>query len=128
MRRVRLRARSVTTTSNVEPSLSGDQALRAHIGLRREAVGDDAMVRQARDHLLHRGMVDAQHREAIERNVRNELVVAGDHRLGGAPVIEMLRVHIGDDGDDRRQPQKAAVAFVGLHHHPVAAAQRVLVP
>ena len=57
-------------------------AVGAHIGLRREPVGDDATIRQAWDHLLHRRMVDAQHREAIERHIGDELVVAGDHRLG----------------------------------------------
>ena len=112
----------MTTTSNVEPSLSGDHPFRADVGLRRESVGDDAMIRQPRDHLLHLGMVDAQHREAIERNIGNELVVAGDHRLGAAPMVQMFRIHIGDDGDDRRQAQERSVAFVGLDHHPVAAA------
>ena len=58
---------------------------RPHIGLRREPVGDDAPIRQARDHLLHRRMVDAQHGKAVERNVGDELVVAGDHRLGACP-------------------------------------------
>ena len=70
-----------------------------------------------------RRMVDAQHREAVERHVLHELLEAGDHRLGRAPVVEMLGVHVGDDRDDRGQAEEAAVAFVGLHHHPVAGAE-----
>ena len=67
-------ARSVTITSKVAPIRSGRSSFGAHIGLRREPVGDDATVRQPRDHLLHRRMVDAQHREPIERDVGDELV------------------------------------------------------
>ena len=35
----------------------------------------------------------------------------------------MFGIDIGDDGDVRRQFEKRAVAFVGLHHHPVAGAK-----
>ncbi len=98
-------------------------ALGPHAGLRAEPVGDDAAVRHAGDHLLHRRVVDAQHGEAVERDVADELVVAGGHRLGAAPVVQVLGVHVGDHGDGGGQAQEAAVALVGLHHHPVALAQ-----
>ena len=73
-----------------------------------------------RDHLLHRRMVDAEHREAVERHAGDELVVARGHRLDVAPVVQMLGVHVGDDGDGRGQAQEAAVALVRFNHHPVA--------
>ena len=68
-------------------------------------------------------MVDAQHGEAVERDVADELVVAGGHRLGGAPMVQVLGIHVGDDGDGGGQAEEAAVALIGLDHHPVAFAQ-----
>ena len=47
---------------------------RADVGLRAEAVGDDAAVGDRGDQRLHLGMVDAQHGEAVERHVLDELV------------------------------------------------------
>ena len=38
-------------------------------------------------------------------------------------MVEVLGVHVGDHGDDRRQAQETAVALVGLDHHPVAGAE-----
>ena len=78
---------------------------------------------EARDHRLHHRMVDAQHREAVERDVVDEVLVGAVHRLDRAVMVEMLRVHVGDDGDDRRQLHEGAVGFVRLHHHPVAGAE-----
>ena len=121
--------------TRVRPAACGDDDLErgaelvhhqpfgADVGLRGKAVGDDAAVGQARDHLLHAGMVDAQDGEAIERHVGDELVVAGDHGLGRAPMVQVLGVHVGDDGDDGGQAQEAAVALIGLDHHPLAVAE-----
>ena len=38
-------------------------------------------------------------------------------------MIEMLRVHIGDDGDVSRKLEEGAVGLIGLDHHPVAGAE-----
>ena len=65
-------------------------------------------------------MIYAQHREAVERNVRHELPETLAHRLASTPVVEMLGVHVRDDGHRAGQPQEGAVAFICLHHHPLA--------
>ena len=67
-------------------------------------------------------MVDAQHCKAVEWHVLHELVEAGEHGLPGAPVVEMLGVHVGHHGNRGWEPEKAAVALVGLDHHPLAGA------
>ena len=95
---------------------------RAHVGVDAQPVGDDAPVGDARDQRLHLGMVDAQHGEAVERDVLDEAHEGVAQRVEGAVVVEMLGIDVGDDGDGRRQAQERAVRFVGLHHHPVAAA------
>ena len=76
--------------------------VRPHVRLGREAVGDHPAVRQARDHLLHARVVDAQHGEAVERHGGDELVIARHHGLRRAPMVQVLRVHVGDDGDHGR--------------------------
>ena len=102
----------------VEPEVDG-----AHVGVGADAVGDDAAVGDARDQRLHLGMVGAQHGEAVERDVLDEAHEGVAQRVEGAVVVEMLGIDVGDDGDDGRQAQEGAVRFVGLDHHPVAAAQ-----
>ena len=94
-----------------------------HVGLRILAIGDDAAVLDLADQLLHRGMVEAHDREAVERQVLDKGAEGLLDRVKGLEMIEMLGVDIGDDGDVGRQFQKGAVAFVGLDHHPVAAAE-----
>ena len=105
------------------PQFVRNHMLGANIRLGGEPVGHDPMVRQPRDHLLNRGVVDAQHGKPIERNVSDELVVPRDHFFLGAPVIQMFWIHVRHDGDDRRQSQKTAIAFVGLDDHPLTLAQ-----
>ena len=68
------------------------------------------------------GMVDAHHREAVERDVLDEGAEGVLDRVEGAEMVEMLGVDIGDDGDVGGQLQEGAVGFVGLDHHPVALA------
>ena len=45
------------------------------------------------------------------------------HRFEIAPVIEMFGINVGDDAEGAGQPQEAAVAFIGFHHHPVRRAK-----
>ncbi len=87
--------------------------------LRSETCGDEC---------LHLRMVDAQGREAVERDVRDEGVERLLERVERTPMIEMLGVDVGDDRDGRGQAVEAAVALVGLDHDPVAAPRRALVP
>ena len=47
--------------------------MQPHVGLRVLAVGDDAPVLDLADQLLHLGMVEAHHREAVERHVLDEV-------------------------------------------------------
>src|SRR5262249_11542562 len=67
----------------------------AHVGLRAHAVGDDAAVGEARNHRLHDRVIDAEHGEAVERDVLDEILVGPVHRLDRAVVIEVLGVHVG---------------------------------
>ena len=74
----------------------------AHIGLRVLAIGDDAAVLDAADEVLHGRMVDAHHREAVERDVVDEGAEGVLDGVEGAEMVEMLGVDVGDDGDVRR--------------------------
>ncbi len=65
-------------------------------------------------------MVDAHHRETVERHVLDEIAERVLHRVEGLEMIEMFGVDIGDDGNIGRQLQEGAVALVGFHHHPFA--------
>ena len=65
-------------------------------------------------------VVDAHHREAVERHVLDEVAERVLHRVEGLEVIEMFGIDIGDDGDVGRQLEEGAVALVGLDHHPFA--------
>ena len=48
----------------------------------------------------------------------------GVEDVGEVPIgVEVIRLDVGDDGDDRRQREKRAVVFVGLGHEIVALAQ-----
>src|SRR6266700_288822 len=95
----------------------------ARVGLRILAIGDDAAILDLADQSLHHGVIDAHHGETVERHVLDEIAERVLHRFEGLEVIEMLGIDIGDDGDIGRQFQEGAVAFVGLHHHPVACAE-----
>ena len=97
--------------------------LAAHVGLGGEAVGDDPPVAQARDDRLHLGMVDAEQGRAVEGHVLDELDEGVLHLLEAAIMIEMLGIDVGDHRDRAVEPQEAAVALVGLDHHPVGLAE-----
>ena len=68
-------------------------------------------------------MIGAHDREAVERNVLDEIAEGVLHRFVGVEMVEMLGIDIGDDDDVGRQLDEGAVGFVGLHHHPVAFAE-----
>ena len=104
-------------------ALTGPDVDRADIGLRAEAVGDDAPLGQLGDHPLHDRMVDAQHGKAVERDVADKALEPCLQRGEIAVIVEMLGVDVGDDRDRRRQLGEGAVALVGLDHHPVACAE-----
>ena len=69
------------------------------------------------------GMVHAHHREAVERHVLDELAVGLLDLFEPAVMLEMLGIDVGDDRDRPVEAEEAAVAFVGLDHHPVALAE-----
>ena len=85
-----------------------------------EAIGNSAPIRDARGQRLHFGMVGAQHREAIERQVLDEGVETLPQRFHRAVVIHVFGIDVGDDADGRAQLGEGAVALIGLHHHPLA--------
>ena len=95
----------------------------ADVGLERKAVGHHAAIAYLADHRLHFGMVDAQDRRAVEGDVVDEFDEGVFHPVEIAVMVEMLGVDIGDHRDGPVEPEEAAVALVGLHHHPVAIAQ-----
>ena len=74
--------------------------LRAVVGLPRDAVGHVA-ARDLREDRLHVRVVEAEHREPVERDLVGELHEGFLHLLVRAVVIEVLGVDVGDDGDGR---------------------------
>ncbi len=97
--------------------------LAAHVGLGGKAIGDHPAVADPGDHRLHFGMIDAQHRRAVERHVLDEFDKGLLHRVEAAVVIEVFGIDVGDDRDRAVEPQERAVALVGLDHHPFAGAE-----
>ena len=73
-------------------------------------------------------MVDAEQRRAVEGHVLDELDERVLDLLEAAIMIEMLGIDVGDDRDRAVEPQEAAVALVGLDHHPVGAPSRAFEP
>ncbi len=57
-------------------------------------------------------IVDAQHGETVEGNLVNERQKTFIEPLHGLMEVHVLLIDIGDHRDDRRQEQKAAVAFI----------------
>ena len=92
----------------------------AHLRLRIAAVGDDAPVLDPGDERLHLRVVEAHHREAVERHVLDEGAERLAQRVERAVMVEVLRVDVGDDDDVGGKLDEGAVGLVGLHHHPVA--------
>ena len=91
----------------------------AKVGQRRRAIGDDPPVADPAEDALHLGMVDAHHREPVEGHILDELDEGVLDRVEAAIMLEMLGIDVGDDRDRPVEPQEAAVALVGLDHHPV---------
>ena len=95
----------------------------ANVGLRAQAVGQDAPVDHLRDHALHDRVIDAQHRETVKRNAADKglesLMQGGDIAIE----IKMLGIDVGDHRRRRRQPGKGAVTLIGLDDHPIAGAE-----
>jgi hypothetical protein len=96
---------------------------KAHVGLRVLAVGDDAVILDAAYQILHNGMIDAHHREAIERHVLDKGAKRILNGIEGLEVIQMFWIDIGDDGDIGGKLQKTAVRLVCFDHHPIAEAK-----
>ena len=110
---------------HIEPAYATRQLHieQTHIRLGIFAIGDDAPILDAAHQLLHRGMVEAHDGEAIEGQILHQGAEGLLHGVEGLEVIEMLGVDIGDDGDVGGQLQEGAVAFIRLHHHPLALAK-----
>ena len=72
---------------------------------------------------LHVRVIEAEHREAVERDLLDELDERVLELLVRAVVVEVLGVDVRDDGDRRREPQERAVALVGLGDEQVARAE-----
>src|SRR5262249_49297404 len=72
---------------------------------------------------LTRGVVEAEHGRAVERDLVHEaqegLLDVREVAVG----VEVLAVDVRDHGDGRRQLQERAVGLVGLRDHVLAAAQ-----
>src|ERR1700736_2323639 len=91
----------------------------ADISLRTEAIGQDAPVGQFGDHALHNRMIDAQYREAVERDAADKSV---ESLLQGGEIaveVEVLGIDVGDHRRRRWQAGESAVALVGLDAHPL---------
>ena len=67
-------------------------------------------------------MIQADHAEAVEGNVLDEVAEGLLDRVEVAVVVQVFRVDVGDDRHGAFQAQEAAVALVGLDHDPVALA------
>ena len=73
-------------------------------------------------------MVDAEQGGAVEGHVLDELDIGVLDRVEAAIMVEMLGIDVGHDRDRAVEPQEAAVALVGLDHHPVALPSRAFEP
>src|SRR3546814_2078448 len=73
----------------------------------------------ARNDRLHLGVIETEHRGAIKGHILDELDEGGLDRVEAAIMVEMFRIDVGDDRDRAVEAQEAAVALVGLDHHPV---------
>ena len=94
----------------------------AHIGLRRKTISHDPPVLHARQDRLHLGMIEAQHRRAVEGHMFDELHECVLDPVEVAVMVEMLGIDVGDDRDGAVEPQEGTVGLIGLDHHPLALA------
>ena len=93
---------------------------RPHVGLRIESKGQHPAIGNLSDKRLHIRIIGAADRQAIKRNVGDEIEKALMQGLFGTPMLHMFGVDIGDNRDGRGQPVEGAVALIGLDHHPLA--------
>jgi hypothetical protein len=68
-------------------------------------------------------MVDAQHRETVERHILDKALEGIAHIFKGAVEIQVIGISLVTTATVAGQTQEGAVAFIGLHHHPFARAQ-----
>ena len=61
-------------------------------------------------------MVEAQNRQAVERDLVDEGEKTFDQAIHSLIEIHMLAVDVGDHGDGGRKEQKRAIALIGLSH------------
>src|SRR3990172_2225870 len=59
-------------------------------------------------------MVEAQNRQAVERDLVDEGEKTFDQAIHSLIEIHMLAVDVGDHGDGGRKEQKRAIALIGL--------------
>ena len=79
---------------------------------------------QQRQDRLHARIVQADHRQAVERQVVQELDEAVLQAFEIAAVgAEVIVVDVGDDGDHRLQVQERGIALVGLGDEVAAVAE-----
>ena len=95
----------------------------ADVGLGTKSVGNNLAVRDARDHGLHLGMVDAERGKAVEGNVLDKGVESVAQPIESAVMVQVLGIDVGDDRNSGRQPNESAVGFIGLGDHPAPAAE-----
>ena len=96
---------------------------RAHVHALAQPVGHERPA-DARQDALHLLVVAAQHRQAVERQVVQELDEALLEALEVAAVrAEMIVVDVGDHRDHRLQMHERGVALVGLGDQVAARAQ-----
>ena len=93
---------------------------RPHIGLRVKSVGHNSAVSDAPHKGLNLGVICAADRQPVKRNIADKVVEPLPQALDIAPMLHVLGVDIGDDGDGRGQTVESAIALVGLDHHPLA--------
>src|SRR3984893_3113683 len=92
------------------------------IGVRIFPVGDDAPVLDLGSKLSHDRVVEAHDRETVEGNIFDESAKSLLDRLESSEMIEGFGMDIGDDHYIGGKFEESAIAFVGLDHHPIAAA------
>src|SRR6267378_3595617 len=92
------------------------------VGLARRSVGNDRPLYFGKNG-LHVGLVNAKNRRAVEWHSVHELNESVLNVLQRGVLVQVFTVNRRHHGDDWRQHQEAAVAFVGFHDKVLAFAQ-----
>ena len=108
-------------------SASGRRAFATSVArmlrVRGEAVGDDRLGDRRQD-LAHVGVVDAQHRDAVERQPLREVDERALQPLEVVAVgLHVVGVDVGDHGQRRLQVEERRVGLVGLGDQELALAE-----